>query len=70
VNAVEPETFGLVCKVGTVTLYHRDEVNQCPECQGTQWHIGRVVAECVRCKAAFPLVSPNLPTEMHLEEAA
>jgi hypothetical protein len=69
-SGTEPKTFGLVSAGSAFTLYHRDEVNHCPHCAGTQWNIGRIVAECVRCKAAIPLVSPNFTTSIHRKEAA
>ena len=54
----DPLVFGMVGETGQVILYHPGEVNHCPTCGGEKWYIGRRVAECVRCNAAFPLVIP------------
>lgn len=36
-------------------IYHRNAVNHCPGCNGAQWYIGRVSAECAFCGTALPL---------------
>ncbi len=36
-------------------LFRADQVNHCPGCNGTNWYIGRVTAECGRCGTALPL---------------
>jgi hypothetical protein len=46
---------------GTVILYYQGETNRCPSCGQTQWYVGRHVAQCVRCEAAIPLVTPTMP---------
>lgn len=35
-------------------LYYPDEVNHCPGCSATSWHVGRFSAECARCQTALP----------------
>jgi hypothetical protein len=65
----EPKFFGLRGSGGTLVLYHQGTVNHCPGCGWSQWHIGRVVAECVRCCAAIPLVTPVAPSRT-LEDAS
>lgn len=35
--------------------YVAGEVNHCPGCSRSQWHIGRTTAECVFCSTAIPL---------------
>ncbi len=35
--------------------YWANEVNHCPRCGTTHWHIGRVLAECASCSTALPL---------------
>lgn len=30
-------------------------VNHCPECGGSQWHVGRISAECAVCDIPLPL---------------
>jgi hypothetical protein len=60
-----PNTIGLAHPDGNVQLYHRDEVNLCPDCGRAQWNIGRITAECVGCKAVFPLVTHHsLPLDL------
>jgi hypothetical protein len=45
---------------GNHALYRENEVNHCPGCGRTHWHIGRVTAECAFCGTALPLdVSDN-----------
>ncbi len=40
---------------GYHNIYRDGEVNHCPGCDGTSWHIGRITAECARCGTAKPL---------------
>ncbi|MEZ5708514.1 MAG: hypothetical protein R3E02_03885 [Blastomonas sp.] len=40
---------------GFVPLYHLGEVNHCPGCNGTHWHVGRTSAECASCETAVAL---------------
>lgn len=40
---------------GGVPAYREDEVNHCPGCGRTHWHIGRVLAQCAFCETALPL---------------
>ena len=35
--------------------YHANTLNYCPGCAGTQWLIGRTMAQCARCDTALPL---------------
>jgi len=35
--------------------YHPGMINHCPGCAGTQWLVGRVMAQCARCDTALPL---------------
>ena len=42
---------------GYCVVYHEDEVNHCPGCGRTHWHIGRVSAECAFCTTALPLAA-------------
>jgi len=35
--------------------YHAGVVNHCPGCAGTQWFVGRTMAQCARCETALPL---------------
>ena len=68
--AQEIATFGMLGETGQLVLYHQGEVNLCPTCGQSQWYIGRKVAECVRCNAAFPLVSPVSIEFSHPEKEA
>jgi PilZ domain len=40
---------------GYQVLFWSDEVNRCPGCGHSQWHVGRVTAECGICQTALPL---------------
>jgi len=40
---------------GYHAVYHDGEVNHCPGCGRTHWHIGRLLAECAFCATALPL---------------
>ncbi len=40
---------------GYIIVYRDNEVNHCPGCGRTHWHIGRVSAECAFCATALPL---------------
>lgn len=42
---------------GYHAVYREHEVNHCPGCGRTHWHIGRVSAECAFCATALPLES-------------
>lgn len=39
-------------------VYRDNEVNHCPGCGRTHWHIGRLMAECAFCATALPLENP------------
>jgi hypothetical protein len=40
---------------GYHATYREGEVNHCPGCGRTQWHIGRTTAECAFCSTPVPL---------------
>lgn len=40
---------------GYHAVYRDKEVNHCPGCGRTHWHIGRLLAECAFCATALPL---------------
>lgn len=40
---------------GYQIMFRPDAVNHCPGCDGTNWHVGRITAECGRCGTALPL---------------
>lgn len=48
-------SFSPLAERGFRPIYHRNSVNHCPGCNGTQWYIGRVSAECAFCGTALPL---------------
>lgn len=37
--------------------YHLHEGQRCPGCNGRQWSIGRLLAECGRCGTALPIAT-------------
>lgn len=42
---------------GFHAVYRDGEANHCPGCGRTQWHVGRMLAECAFCSTALPLES-------------
>ena len=34
--------------------YHREEANHCPGCGNSNWHIGRISAQCAFCDTSLP----------------
>lgn len=48
-EAFDPQTRGYHA------VYRDGEVNHCPGCGRTHWHIGRLSAECAFCSTALPL---------------
>ncbi len=40
---------------GNHVIYREHEVNHCPGCGRTHWHIGRVSAECAFCATVLSL---------------
>jgi len=45
---------------GYHAVYHDGEINHCPGCGRTHWHIGRISAECAFCSTALPLVEAGM----------
>lgn len=52
VKAMEPRGFTLT--------YRENEVNVCPGCSKSHWHIGRSSVECHFCGTVLPLPQTNL----------
>ena len=40
---------------GYHVTYREGEVNRCPGCGRSHWHVGRLSAECAFCSTALPL---------------
>ena len=40
---------------GYYVAYREGQVNHCPGCGRSHWHIGRISAECGFCATALPL---------------
>lgn len=40
---------------GYTIAYRKDQVNHCPACGKSHWHVGRLSAECCFCACALPL---------------
>lgn len=52
---------------GYAPIYHVGEDRQhCPGCNGTQWFIGRMSAECVHCGTALPLSTMGMNFDMRV----
>lgn len=41
--------------MGYRMLYHPGDVNRCPGCGHSHWHVGRSSAQCAFCQTALPL---------------
>jgi hypothetical protein len=53
---LEPASFGPgLAKRGHHVVYRAEETNRCPGCGRSNWHVGRLTAECAFCGAAVPL---------------
>lgn len=52
-------------KRGFLALYRENEVNHCPGCGRTHWHVGRITAECAFCATAMPIDVSNGSSTMH-----
>lgn len=44
---------------GYSIAYRSGQVNHCPGCGRSQWHVGRLTAECAFCATAIPLAQPG-----------
>lgn len=51
---------GFLIGRGYGPVYHSGEVNHCPGCGRSHWHVGRVSAECAFCSTALPLVEAGM----------
>ena len=53
---LEPAPFAPgLAKRGHHVVYRAQETNRCPGCGRSNWHVGRLTAECAFCGAAVPL---------------
>lgn len=41
-----------------IILYRTNEVNRCPGCGRSHWHVGRQSAECGFCGTVLPFQEP------------
>lgn len=41
---------------GYHVCYREGQVNHCPGCGRSHWHVGRLSAECAFCATALPLL--------------
>jgi hypothetical protein len=42
-------------EAAAIFYYQSGKANRCPGCGGSQWLVGRVMAECAQCETALPL---------------
>jgi hypothetical protein len=54
-NSVVAPTTSPILARGYQPLYHMQDVNRCPGCGRSHWHVGRSTAECAFCQTALPL---------------
>lgn len=40
--------------MGYRITYRREEPNHCPGCGNSNWHVGRISAQCAFCDTALP----------------
>lgn len=52
-------------KRGYYAVYREDEVNHCPGCGRTHWHVGRSLAEWGFCETALPLMESYRRHDVH-----
>jgi hypothetical protein len=52
---------------GLHSIYREHETNHCPGCGRSQWHIGRITAECAFCSTAIPLEATFTKADAPLE---
>ena len=45
---------------GYHVVYRPHEVNRCPGCGRSHWHVGRLLAECGFCATALPLADGGM----------
>jgi hypothetical protein len=43
---------------GYQMFFRHDQVNHCPGCGRSHWHVGRSTAECAFCGTALPFATP------------
>lgn len=46
---------GFIAGRGYGPIYRSGEVNHCPGCGRSHWHVGRLLAECAFCATALPM---------------
>lgn len=49
----------MIDRLNYAGVYRLGKTNYCPGCGRSNWHIGRVSAECAFCSAALPLEEPT-----------
>lgn len=55
-SPVSRKTFQLdLSSRGYQVLFWRDQINHCPGCGRSQWHVGRITAECSYCGTALSI---------------
>lgn len=47
-RAIDPAAMGYRI------MYHRAELNRCPGCGNSHWHLGRISAQCAFCDLSLP----------------
>ncbi|WOK38021.1 hypothetical protein [Sphingomonas sp. C3-2] len=57
-RAIEPALSGYRI------MYHRAEPNRCPGCGNSNWHIGRISAQCAFCDLSLPLAEAAAPGDL------
>ncbi|MCJ8158962.1 hypothetical protein [Sphingomonas sp. LaA6.9] len=40
--------------MGYRIMYRREEANHCPGCGNSNWHVGRLSAQCAFCDTSLP----------------
>ena len=48
-----------LAKRGHHVIYRAQETNRCPGCGRSNWHVGRLTAECAFCGTAVPLAEAS-----------
>ena len=50
-------------------MYYQGQMNHCPGCGRSHWHVGRISAQCAFCETSLPFALSVTPP-IELDQAA
>lgn len=59
---LRPDPSAQVRQRGYAPTYRHGQVNHCPGCGRSHWHVGRFSAECAFCGTALPFAGSSQPS--------